>query len=62
MIEPNMLKLIDISSRRNSRQIIEVSFVKSKDQLADVLTKAVTGKVFHNSLSKLGMSNIYTPT
>jgi hypothetical protein len=43
-------------------KIIEVSFVKSKDQLADVLTKAVTGKVFHNSLSKLSMSNIYTPT
>jgi hypothetical protein len=43
-------------------KIIEVFFVKSKDQLADVLTKAVTGKVFHNSLSKLGMSNIYTPT
>ena len=42
-------------------KIIEVSFVKSEDQLADVLTKAVTGKVFHNSLSKLGMSNIYAP-
>ena len=43
-------------------KIIGVSFVKSEDQLADILTKAVTGKVFHNSLSKLGMSNIYAPT
>jgi hypothetical protein len=31
-------------------KIIEVSFVKSEDQLADVLTKAVIGNVFHNSL------------
>jgi hypothetical protein len=43
-------------------KIIEISFVKSEDQLADVLTKAVTGRVFHNSLSKLGMSEIYAPT
>jgi hypothetical protein len=43
-------------------KIIEVSFVKSEDQLADVLIKAVTCKIFHNSLSKLGISDIYSPT
>ncbi|KAM0986195.1 hypothetical protein ACFX14_013409 [Malus domestica] len=43
-------------------KIIEVSFVKSKDQFADVLTKAVTGRVFHSSLSKLGIDDTYAPT
>ena len=43
-------------------KIIEVPFVKSEDQLADVLTKAVKGRIFHSSLSKLGMEDIYVPT
>lgn len=43
-------------------KIIEVPFVKSKDQLADVLTKAVTGRVFHSSFSKLGIEDIHAPT
>ncbi|CAL8099042.1 unnamed protein product [Prunus armeniaca] len=43
-------------------KIIKVSFVKSEDQLADVLTKAITGRVFHSSLSKLGIDDIYIPT
>ncbi|BBN69636.1 hypothetical protein Prudu_1069S000200 [Prunus dulcis] len=37
-------------------------FLKSEDQLADVLTKAVCGRVFHDSLTKLGIGDIYTPT
>ena len=43
-------------------KIIRFPFVKSEDQLADILTKAVCSKVFHNSLDKLGISNIYAPT
>ena len=43
-------------------KIIRFSFVKSEDQLAEILTKAVCSKVFHNSLDKLGISNIYAPT
>ena len=43
-------------------KIIGVLFVKSEDQLADILTKAVKGGVFHSSLSKLGMDDIYAPT
>ncbi|CAL2267766.1 unnamed protein product [Prunus armeniaca] len=38
-------------------KIIEVPFVKSEDQLADVLTKAVIDRVFHGSLSKLGIDD-----
>ena len=41
---------------------ISFPFVTSQDQLADVLTKAVSGKVFYNSLDKLGMIDIYSPT
>ena len=36
-------------------KIIRFSFVKSEDQLADILTKVVCNKVFHNSLDKLGI-------
>ena len=43
-------------------KIIWFPFVKLKDQLADILTKAVCSKIFHNSLDKLGISNIYAPT
>ena len=31
-------------------KIINFSFVKFEDQLADVLTKAISSRVFHNSL------------
>ena len=41
---------------------INLPFVKSEDQLADVLTKAVSGKIFHSSLGKLGMMDIHSPT
>ena len=42
-------------------KIVKLPFVKSEDQLADVLTKAVSSRVFYNSLDKLGIKNIYTP-
>ena len=43
-------------------KIIELPHVPSKDQLADILTKAINGRNFHDSISKLGMSDIYAPT
>ena len=43
-------------------KIIQFPFDKSEDQLADILTKAMCSKIFHNSLDKLGISNIYAPT
>jgi len=42
-------------------KIIEVSHVRSQDQLVDILTKAVLSKVFHQVLDKLGMQNIHAP-
>lgn len=37
-------------------------FAKYEDQLTDILTKVVVGRDFHNSLNKLGIRDIYTPT
>jgi len=42
-------------------KIVEVSYVKTIQQLADILTKAVASQAFHDSLGKLGMSDIYAP-
>lgn len=40
---------------------IRFPFVKSEDQLADILTKAVSSKIFNNSLDKMGIRDIYAP-
>jgi hypothetical protein len=42
--------------------IISVPFVKSEDQLADILTKAVSSRVLYSTLVKLGIRDIYAPT
>jgi hypothetical protein len=47
-----------IREKVNSK-VIEISFVRSGDQLADMLTKTVSGKVFTEFLGKLGMIDIY---
>jgi hypothetical protein len=41
--------------------IIQFPFVKSEFQLADVLTKAVSNKVFTSCLHKLSMNDIHAP-
>ncbi|KAM1346354.1 hypothetical protein ACFX13_036411 [Malus domestica] len=43
-------------------KIIEVPAIRTKDQLADILTKAVLSHKFSSFLHKLGMSDIYAPT
>ncbi|KAK2981545.1 hypothetical protein RJ640_003108 [Escallonia rubra] len=43
-------------------QIVRFPFVKSEDQLADILTKVVSSKVFYNSLDKLGIADIHALT
>ena len=42
-------------------KIIEIPFVRSGDQVADMLTKAVPSKAFNSFLDKLGMANLYGP-
>ena len=39
------------------KNIISLPFIKSKDQLADILTKAVSAEAFNTILCKLGVGN-----
>lgn len=39
-------------------KIVQFPFVKSKDQLADILKKAVSGRIFHISLDKFSIGDI----
>mgnify|MGYP004622524293 FL=1 len=43
-------------------KVIELPKICSEDQLADILTKAVSKQIFFKCLGKLGMYNIYAPT
>ena len=42
------------------KKIIHIPHVKSEDQLADILTKAVPAEVFETTLTKLGIGNPMT--
>jgi hypothetical protein len=44
---------------KNDSKVIEIPFVKSSEQIADMLTKAVFNKVFNHLLEQLGMGDIY---
>ena len=39
------------------KQIISLPFVRSKDQLVDILTKAVNSEAFEQTLCKLGIGD-----
>ena len=43
-------------------KIIELPKIRSEDQLADILTKAVSRRVFSKFLGKLSMCDIYALT
>ena len=43
-------------------KLIDIPYVRSKEQLADVLTHAVSARVFQDSLDKLGLGDIYAST
>jgi Reverse transcriptase (RNA-dependent DNA polymerase) len=43
-------------------KIILMSYVQSERQLANILTKATSSKMFHDTLSKLAMTDPYIPT
>lgn len=44
------------------KRIVRFPFVRSEDQLADMLTKAISSQNFYSSLDKLGIRDIYAPT
>ncbi|GAV56481.1 hypothetical protein CFOL_v3_00023, partial [Cephalotus follicularis] len=41
--------------------LICISYVSSRSQLTDMLTKGLNGGLFHKIISKLGMEDIYSP-
>ena len=43
-------------------KIVELPKIRSEDQMYDILTKAVSSRVFSKFLGKLGMCDIYAPT
>ncbi|RVW50307.1 Retrovirus-related Pol polyprotein from transposon RE1 [Vitis vinifera] len=43
-------------------KIVELPKIRSENQLADILTKAISSQVFSKFLDKLGMCDIYAPT
>ena len=43
-------------------KIVKLPKIQSKDQLDDILTKAVSCRVFSKFLGKLGLCDIYAPT
>ena len=43
-------------------KIVFIPHVRSEDQLTDILTKAVTKRIFTKVMSKLGMFDICVPT
>jgi hypothetical protein len=42
--------------------IISLPFIRSVEQVADILTKTVASKSFEENLEKIGMTNIYVPS
>ena len=66
LVQHDRTKPVDIGwhfiKQNLEAKIIWFPFVKSKDQLADILTKEVCRKIFYNSLDKLGINDIYAPT
>ena len=43
-------------------KVVELPKIRSEDQLADILTKGVSNRVFSKFLDKLGLCDIYAPT
>ena len=65
-VQHDRTKHIEVSRhfiRQNLEEnVISLPFVRTGDQLADILTKGVSSAIFHGSLGKLGMTDIYAPT
>lgn len=58
-----MRRLFDILlNEKLDAGIINFLIVKSEDQLAHILTKAMANMIFRDSLVKLGMCSIYAPS
>ena len=64
MIEPNMSRLIGTSSQRMSLVAsgsVELKYIPTRQQIADILTKALPRPNFEDLSNKLGLYDIHTP-
>jgi hypothetical protein len=65
-VQHNQTKQVEVDrhfiKQKLDEKTVSFSFVKFEDQLANILTKAVSSKVFHYSLNKLGIRDIFAPT
>ena len=63
-VQHDRTKHVDIDrhfiKEKLEKKIISSPHVKSEDQLADILTKAVTTEIFESTLFKLGIENPMT--
>jgi len=61
LVQHDKIKLVKVDRHSIKEKIednsIELPFVKSEDHLADIFTKAVTGKTFTRVLSKLSIGD-----
>ncbi|KAF6147039.1 hypothetical protein GIB67_036758 [Kingdonia uniflora] len=65
-IQHDRMKHVEVNRffiRENiNKGCIYFPFVKSEDQLADILSKRVCGQIFNDMINKLGMIDIYAPS
>ena len=47
---------------KHEAKVVQFPFIKLEDQLATILTKVVSSKVFFSSLDKLGIKDIHALT
>ena len=66
LVQHNRTKHVEVDrhfiKEKLDQRIICFPFVRSTNQLVDVLTKAVLNKDFDSIIDKLGIIDIYTPT
>jgi len=61
MIQLNMWKWTDTSSKKKYNGLICIPYVPAREQLADILTKGIQNPSFKGILDKLGMKNLFHP-
>ena len=61
LVQHDRMKHVEIDrhfvKEKLENKIISLPFIRLKDQLADILTKAVPSEVFNNTLCKLGIGD-----
>ena len=60
MMEQNEIDRFFIKEKLEDKNLA-LPEIRSEDQLADILTKAVSFRLFSKFMDKLGMTDIYAP-